>query len=115
LLDKRRWPRWDNYHKRFEPVGVAAPTVLGIRRSKMCKYPQFYSIKDFAEVTGLSISTLQRAANNYIKGYPDPNNRHRMPAGWGATLWNTVYIVYNEDDAAEIAELFGVETRIAWE
>lgn len=77
------------------------------------KYPPFYTVGDLAELWGVSPTHLQRAANNYTKGNPpNTNNRARLPDGFGAVHWNTVYVIYPEEYAAEISELLGVETRI---
>lgn len=68
-------------------------------------YPAFFTVKEFADLTGRSESHIQHAARNFIE--PTANsNRAQLPEGWMALRWSKVYILYNEQDHNKMLGLF---------
>jgi hypothetical protein len=68
-------------------------------------FPAFFSVKEFAELTGKSESHIQHAARNFIE--PNCNaNRATLPENWMALKWGKTYIIYEKQDHYKMSYLF---------
>lgn len=75
--------------------------------------PAFFSIKEFAATFFLSENHIRNGANQSF--HPDRiRNRARLPEGYEAAWWNSVYIIYDVKDRDVVLSMFGIdpETRI---
>jgi hypothetical protein len=70
-------------------------------------YPTFFSVDQFASMTGLSKSHLQHAAGNYTNPGRS-TSRAKMPAGWAAFHWSGILIICSEDDLCRTKKFFAI-------
>lgn len=69
--------------------------------------PSFYNVFEFADIFQLSPAYIRHGARSFSK--PQPENRAKLPDGYGAFQWSGIYIIFALDEQAAIEKMFNVK------
>lgn len=71
--------------------------------------PGFWNVEEFAaDVMFCTPDHVRHAARNYVDPAPR-RSRAKLPDGFGAFLWGSVYVIFELRDAEVIEKMFNVK------
>lgn len=69
--------------------------------------PSFYNVLEFADMVQLSPAYIRHGARAFSN--PQPENRAKLPEGYGAFQWSGIYIIFALDEQDAIETMFNVK------